>query len=150
MLDDTRVELKARDKTLEKLEKKYEKDEEELKRCLLLLDGVNERDNKRPMAVIQALLTDLGITFKEGDVKVAYRLGALKTGISRPRTIKVQFANSSIKGDIFKNIGKLKKIDAWKGVHLNDALSPKEQMQAKDLRCIYAAGSNEKNNQPQI
>ena len=37
-------------------------------------------------------------------------------------------------------IGKLKNNVAWKGVHLNDALSPKEQREAKDLRCIYAAG----------
>ena len=139
-LDDTRDELKVKGKVLEKLEKKYDRDEEELKRCLLLIDGVNERDNKRPMAVIEALLKDLDINFKENDVKSAYRLGTMKSGIARPRTIKVQFNNTAMKGEIFKNIGKLKQLDAWRGAHLNDALSPKEQMQVKDLRCIYAVG----------
>ena len=140
LLDDTRLDLKAKAKTLDKLERKHDKDEEELKRSLLLMDGINERDHKRPIVVVQALLTDLGITYKDGDIKSAYRLGALKTGITRPRTIKVQFSNSSLKGEIFKNISKLKKNDNWKGVHLNDALSPKELQQSKDLRCIFAAG----------
>ena len=131
MLSDTKDELKVKDKLLGKLEKKYNKDEEELKRCLLLIDGVNERDNKRPIAVIEALLTDLAIPLKDGDIKTAYRLGALKTGIARPRTIKVQFNNSAIKSEIFKNIGKLKTIVTWRGIHLNDALSPKEQNAGK-------------------
>ena len=140
LLDDTRMELKAKDKTLEKLEKKYERDEEELKRCLLLLDGVNERDNKRPVAVIEKLLSDLEINFKDCDIKSTYRIGPLKTGISRPRTIKVHFTSPSMKGEIFKNIGKLRKVVTWKGVHLSDALSNKELREVKDLRCIYAAG----------
>ena len=139
-LDDTKKELKVKDKTLEKLDKKYDRDEEELKRCLLLIDGINERDNKRPRSVVEALLTDLDITYKDNDIKTAYRLGTLKNGIARPRTIKVQFTTTATKGEIFKNIGKLKKNDAWKGVHLNDALSPKEQLQVKDLRCVYAVG----------
>ena len=140
LLDDTVTDLKAKAITLEKLNKKHERDEEELKRCLLLLDGVNERDHKRPMVVIQALLSDLDITFKDGDIKSAYRIGAVKTGVSRPRTIRIQFSNTSLKGEIFKNISNLKKKEGWKGVHLNDALSPKELQQAKDLRCIFAAG----------
>ena len=140
MLNDTRNDLIMKSKTIEKLERKYEKDEEELKRCLLLLDGVNERDHKRPITVVQALLKDLGVNYKEGDIKSAYRLGALKTGISRPRTIKIQFSNTSMKGEIYRNINKLKTNESWKGVHLNDALSPKELQQVKDLRCIFAAG----------
>ena len=124
----------------EKLEKKYDRDEDELKRSLLLLDGINERDFKRTMVVVQALISDLGVTYRDGDIKSAYRLGAVKTGISRPRTIRIQFTNTSRKGEIFNNISKLKKNDKWKGVHLNNALSPKELQQAKDLPCIFAAG----------
>ena len=140
LLNQTQNDLKIKSKTLDKLEKKFDKDEDELKRCLLLLDGVNERDHKKPIVVVQTLLTDLGVTYKDGDIKSAYRLGAIKTGISRPRTIKIQFTNTALKGSIFKNISKLKENVAWKGVHLNDALSPKEMQQAKDLRCIFAAG----------
>ena len=143
LLDLTRKDLLEKAVTIDKLDKKYERDEMELKRCLLLLDGVTEQE-KRLTTVINSLLSDLGIDTKEGDIKASYRLGALKTGISRPRTIKVQFANAKIKTEIFKNIGKLKTIVAWKGVHLSDALTPKEQKQAKDLRCIFALGKAKK------
>ena len=141
LLDETKIDLKSKAKIIDKLDHKYEKDETELKRSLLLLDGVSEQE-KRPSVVINLLLKDLGIDVKEGDVKASYRLGPLKTGISRPGTIKVHFANSKTKTEIFKNIGKLKNIIAWKGVHLNDALTPLEQRQVKDLRCIYAAGKS--------
>ena len=70
---------------------------------MLLLDGVSEQE-KRPATVMNSLLSDLGIESKEGDIKASYRLGALKTGISRPRTMKVQFTNAKIKTEIFKNI----------------------------------------------
>ena len=40
------------------------KDEEDFRRCTLFIDGVNERDYKRPQAVIDALLKDLGDDFK--------------------------------------------------------------------------------------
>ena len=139
LLDETRQDLKEKGKTIEKLDKKYERDEQELKRCLLLLDGVTEQE-QRPNAVINSLLADLGVETKDGDIKAAYRLEALKTGIARPRTIKVQFANSKTKAEIFKNIGKIKKNETWKGVHLSDAMTPLEQRQAKDLRCVYAVG----------
>ena len=139
LLDETRKDLKTKAKIIDKLDTKYQKDEDELKRCLLLLDGISEQD-KRPTEVVKSLLKDLGIEFKDSDIKAAYRLGPLKTGITRPRTIKVQFLSSKTKGDILKNIGKLKTFKKWKGLHINDALTPTEQKQAKDLRCIYAAG----------
>ena len=140
LLDDTRVDLNEKARIIEKLDKKYEKDEEDLKRCLLLIDGVNEHGNKKPVAVVENLLKDLGVQIKDGDIKVAYRLGPLKPGVARPRTIKVQFNKTNTKGEIFKNVGKLKNNKNWKGIHLNDALSPTEQRQMKDLRCVYAAG----------
>ena len=126
-LDDTQdqlksgqKELKEHSKVLGKLDKKYIRDEEEVRTCTLLIDGVNERDNKRPRAVIDVLLKDLGVYYKENDVRSAYRLGPVHTGISRPRSIKITFANSSTKGDIFKNIDKLKNQDTWKGIRLSE------------------------------
>ena len=105
----------------------------------LLIDGVNERDYKRPKAVVEALLKDLGVEHKETDIRSAYRLGPIRTGVSRPRSIKITFATSNVKGEIFKNIDKLKGLDGWKGIRLSDAISPLEQSQQRDLRCIFAA-----------
>ena len=47
---------------------------------------------------------------------------------------------SLLKGEIYKNIGNLKNNVNWNGVHINDTISPVEQRQMKDLRCVYAAG----------
>ena len=57
--------------------------------------------------------------------------------------IKVQFNNSDLKGEILKNIVKLKNDVNWKGIHFNDAVSPMEQRQMKDLRCVYATGRSQ-------
>ena len=62
------------------------------------------------------------------------------------RSIKVIFANSSTKEEIFKNVGKLSQFDKWKGVWLSDAISPQEQSQQRDLRCIYAAAKAQRIN----
>ena len=145
-LDDTQgqfkeaqKQLKDHAKVLGKLDKKYIKDEDEFRKCTLLIDGANERDNKRPKAVIEALLKDLGVDYKEADIRTAYCLGPVRMGISRPRSIKVIFAATTTKAEIFKNIDKLKDLDGWKGIRLSDAISPAEQSQQRDLRCIYAA-----------
>ena len=89
--------------------------------------------------MIEELLKDLEVDVKEVDIKSVYRLGPLKTGISRPRSIKVHFTKSNVKGVIFRNIEKLQQIPKWKGVRISDAISPAEQRQQRDLRCIYAA-----------
>ena len=138
-LDGAKNEIKDTVKILGKLDRKYERDEEEVKRCSLILDGVNERENKRPRSVVSNLMKDLSIEYKEADIKAAYRLGPVRNGIARPRSIKVLFVNPATKGEIFKNIDKLKQNDAWKGVRLSDAISPQEQSQQRDLRCIFAA-----------
>ena len=72
--------------------------------------------------------------------KSAYCLGPINDKASRPRSIRVQFATNSFKYDIFKNIQKLKGKEAWKGVHISDAVSAEEQDRRRDMRCIYAAG----------
>ena len=114
-LEGAKNEIKDSVKLLGKLDRKYERDEE-VKRCTLILDGVNERDNKKPRIVICSLLKDLNIDYKDTDIKAAYRLGPVRNGITRPRSIKVLFANTATKGDIFKNIEKLRQNDSWKGV----------------------------------
>ena len=142
-LKSAQKELKEHSKLLGKLDKKYLRDEEEFRRCTLVLDGVNERDNKRPKVVIETLLNDLGVDHKEADIRTAYRLGPIKPGIARPRSIKITFTNSNIKGEIFRNIDKLKDLVSWKGVRLSDAISPLEQSHQRDLRCIYAAAKTQ-------
>ena len=55
-IDEAKKEIKSHSKTLGKLDKKYLNDDEELRRCSLIIDGINERDNKRPKVVMEKLL----------------------------------------------------------------------------------------------
>ena len=64
LLNETRKKLKYKAKVIEKLDIKYQKDEDELKRCLLLLDGISEQE-KRPTEVVKNLIKDLGIDIFE-------------------------------------------------------------------------------------
>ena len=142
-LDGALQDIKVNADLIGKHERKYEREEEEIKRCSLILDGVNERDNKKPRLVISSLLKDLNVDFKDSDIKAAYRLGPVRNGVARPRSIKVLFATMTTKGNIFKNIEKLRQNDSWKGVRLSDAISPQEQSQQRDLRCIFAAAKSQ-------
>ena len=87
-------------------------------------------------------LNDLEVDWKDVDIKSTYRLGPIKTGVSRPRSIKGIFSSVHVKSEIFKNIEKLSKLDAWEGVRLSDAISRKEQNKQRDLRCIFAAAKS--------
>ena len=140
LLDETTLNLNKYAATIGKLDVKYQREEDEVMRCQLLIDGVKEQGTKRPKTVIINLLKDLGVDFSDSDIKSAYRLGPLNDKSSRPRSIKVQFVNSHFKYEIFKNIQKLKDKESWKGVHISDAVSAEEQDKRRDMRCIYAAG----------
>ena len=129
-------------KTVSKIDYKYTKDEEELMRCQLIIDGVKERG--RPKTVVINLLKDLGVEFVEAGIRSAYRLGPVNDKNTRPRSIKVQFANNRFKYDIFKNIQQLKGKDQWRGVHISDAVSQDEQERRRDMRCIFRCGKRKK------
>ena len=46
---------------LGKLDKKYFKDDDKLRRCLLIINGINEGTIiKRPRVVVESLLKDIG------------------------------------------------------------------------------------------
>ena len=107
--------------------------------ALIIIDGVKEQRAQKPKSIISSLLSDLDIEHSDHDIKSAFRIGPFKKGIARTRSIKIEFQSPNTKGEIFKNIEKLRTLDQWKGVFLSDALSPTEQKQQKDLRCLYAA-----------
>ena len=140
LLDETTANLHKCATTICKLDLKYQRDEEDMMRSQLLIDGVKEQGTKKPKVIITNLLKDLDVEFSVTDIKSAYRLGPINDRATRPRTIKVQFASHHFKYEIFKNIQKLKGKENWKGVHISDAVSAEEQEKRRDMRSIYAAG----------
>ena len=140
LLDETTENLTKFAATIGKLDSKYQREEEEMMRCQLIIDGVKEQGSKRPKAIVINLLKDLDVEFSETDIKSAYRLGPMNDRATRPRSIKVKFTTNQYKYEVFKNIQKLKGKENWKGVHISDAISAEEQDKRRDMRCIYAAG----------
>ena len=140
LLDDANTNLEKYAATISKLDIKYVKDEEEMLRCQLIIDGVREQGTKRPKTIVTNLLKDLEVDFIDSNIKSAFRLGPIRENAARPRSIKVQFINNNFKYDIFKNIQKLKGKEMWKGVHICDAVTIEEQERRRDMRCIYAVG----------
>ena len=141
-LDIASKDLKDKTATLDKLDQKFVKDEELHKRCLLIVDGIKEMKTTKPKSQVLLLLEDLEVECKDSDIKAAFRIGQLRKGVARPRSIKVEFTSQNTKSDIFKNIEKLRTLDNWRGVFFSDALSLVEQKQQKDLRCIHASAKS--------
>ena len=138
LLNKTTTILAEFTKTVNKLDVKYNRDEEENMRCQLIIDGAKEQG--RPKIIVVSLLKDLGVEFVEADIRSAYRLGPVNEKSTRPRSIKVQFVSNKFKYDIYKNIQKLKGKEQWQGVHISDAVSQDEQEKRRDMRCIFAVG----------
>ena len=142
LLNKTTITLAEFAKTVNKLDSKYQRDEEEQMRCQLIIDGAKEQGPGRPKSIVSNLLKDLGIEYTEADIKSAYRLGPVNDKATRPRSIKVQFASNRFKFDIFKNIQKLKGKEQWRGIHISDAVTQEEQEKRRDMRCIFAVGKS--------
>ena len=125
-------------KVFQKVEMRLNAEEEEAKRCMVLLEGIPERTKLKPREIATNLLNELEINFVESDIRAAYRLGQLQDKQKRGRTIKVKLSASYIKQEIYKNINKLKGNRSWEGVIISDVLSQQEQEQRRDLRCLAA------------
>ena len=103
LLDETTTNLDTYASTITKLDTKYNRDEKELLRCQLIIDGVKENQgNRRPKSIVINSLNDLQVDYVGADIKSAYRLGPINDKATRPRSIKVLFASNHFKYDILK------------------------------------------------
>ena len=101
-------ELQSKNKLIRKVEAKLNTEEDENKRCLILIEGVPEKSKLKPREIAGNLLKELGIDFVESDIRTAYRMGQLQNNPKRGRAIKVKFSATYFKQEICKNIVKLK------------------------------------------
>ena len=135
-MNEASEEMQMKNKIIRKVEPKINAEEEEFKRCLVLIEGVPEKTKQKPREIAGNLLKELGISFVESDIRAAYRMGQIQNNQKRGRSIKVKFSASYFKQD--RNISKLKGNQRWEGIIISDVLSQQEQEQRRDLRCIVA------------
>ena len=65
-------------------------------------------------------------------------MGPNKQTATRPRPILVIFPYLRMKSCVFRNAYKLKTIESRKNTYLSDDMSPEQQSQRRDLRCLHA------------
>ena len=107
-------ELQSKNKLIRKVEAKLHAEEDENKRCLILIEGVPEKSKLKPREIAGNLLKELGIDFVESDIRTTYRMGQLQNNPKRGRAIKVKFSATYFKQEICKNVVK-RVIKAGKG-----------------------------------
>ena len=94
-------ELQSKNKLIRKVETKLNADEEEIKRCSILIEGVPEKNKQKPRETAGNLLKELGINFVESDIRAAYRMGRIQNNSKRGRSIKVKFSAMYFKQEMY-------------------------------------------------
>ena len=138
---DTVTNLQAQCETQKKIIKKLETRVESLeikqRSHNMIIEGLRETNGENLRSIIDELLEDLGMSFTVEWVDTIYRMGPKRQGTNK-RPIMLTFPFISYKHEILRNIYKLKNDEKWRGVFLQDDMTPDEQKKRKETRAIYA------------
>ena len=112
------------------------------RRSNLIIHGVKEKDSPPPRQVANDLFTELGVPFGEGDCDYIYRIGPSQQGNDRPRPILIQLTKLRHKGEVFRNVHKLKDKAKWAPVHISEDLTDENSRKQRDLKAIAALATD--------
>ena len=124
-------------KTIKKLETRVEILEAKQRSHNMIIEGLRETNGESLRSIVQELLEDLEMSFTVEWIDCIYRMGPKRQGVNK-RPVMLTFPFISYKHEILRNIYKLKNDEKWKGVFLQDDLTPEEQVKRKETRAIYA------------
>lgn len=109
--------------------------------CNLRIDGKREEGNENLRTFVTDMAHAMGVTnMSLPDIVSAYRIGkqAQTNGRARPRTIFISFINEQARNAFFFARSSLKNKDQYKGVYINDDVSPVTRKQRDDYRAVAA------------
>ena len=109
--------------------------------CNLRIDGKKEVDGENLKKFIVDMAHDMGVTSMNlQDVITAYRIGKppQQNAHPRPRTVMVTLVNERARNAFFFARSSLKNQDRYKGVYINDDVSPTTRKQRDDYRAVAA------------
>ena len=89
-MNDAPEELQSKSKIFHKVEAKLNADEDELKRCSILTEGIPEKVKQTPRKMATNLLKELGINFVESDIRLSN--SSIQNNQKRARAIKIKFS----------------------------------------------------------
>lgn len=105
--------------------------------CNIRLDGKKEDHGENLRRAVLDLGTDMGIKdLVLTDVVSAYRVGKQSQRNNRPRTILVTFSNERVRNLFFFARTTLKNNDKYKGIFVNDDVTPVTRKQRDDYRAV--------------
>ena len=104
----------------------------------MIFYGMKEQSTLPLRQQVNELFSDLGVTFTEAECDYIYRIGPVPQNKARPRPALVQLSKLRFKGEIFKNVHKLKDNDKWSRVHIAEDMSEVNSRKQRDLRAIMA------------
>ena len=128
--------LRKRVFLLEKSTKVCTDREEEMKRQNIIIQGIQESAYKKTKADVTSLLSHLGVDVNNQTVTSIYRVGPKPKNQAHSRPIKVKFASSLSKQEMFKNIKKLKDSEKWANIGISDDLTQDRLSKQRDLRAL--------------
>ena len=130
--------VKTQRETIKTLTTKVENLENYKRSHNLIIEGVTETANENVRAAIDKLFEDLELDFGAEWCDLIYRMGPKKQTMHRPRPIFVSFPYTRLKRLVLRNAYKLKNMQERKYTYLSDDLTPDQQSQRRDLRCLNA------------
>ena len=104
----------------------------------MIIHGVKEKDSPPPRQIVNDLFSDLGVSITEGECDYIYRIGPIQQGTDRPRPILIQLTKLRHKGEVFKNVHKLKGKPKWARVHISEDMTDENSRKQRDLKAIAA------------
>ena len=110
------------------------------KRKNIIIEGVPERAGETPRKVALDLMVDIGAATAGERIGIdsAYRIGRYRADAKKSRNIMIRFKDMETKIKLFQQVAKMKNIIRWKDVYVSDDLTPEQQDERKDLRCLTA------------
>ena len=103
----------------------------------MIIEGLKETNGEDLYTVMDEMLNDMELNFTAEWIDTFHRMGPKRQGKSR-RPVLLTFPFISYKHQMFRNVYKLKDYDKWRGVYLQDDLSPENQTKKKEMRAIYS------------
>ena len=124
-------------KTINKLETRIEQLETKQRSHNMILEGLKETNGENLRAIISDMLEEMELSFTVEWVDTIYRMGPKRQGSNR-RPVLLTFPLLSYKFELYRNAYKLKDMEKWKGIYLQDDLSPSDQIKKREARAIYS------------
>ena len=131
--------LEAKTKALQsenkKLRDRVDVLENEKRATNIKLDGVKESDRENLSDIVLKVAAAIGVRCQPPDIDFVYRIGKPRPD-GRPRPILVHFKSVAVRNNIYFGRSKLRGVDEWKFVYVNDDVNESTRKKREELRAV--------------